>query len=478
MKKIFYITLLLFAVQANAQKWTAPVAINPFQGVNNHSDFCIDHSGNIHCVWSYKIASNYRHIYYSKSTNDGLTWSSPKNISENNTLWMDNPHIVADSKNNLHVTYDYNTGNHYHTLIVHRKFSDNAWGEIDTISPGWPGARHNRLVIDHNDKLYCFWFHEFQNGTTFYRILENGIWGEIEISYDNNDLTFFKKGIVDDSNNIRCTGAHHYDGESGYEDRVISFDFINGKWSDWTRLSDDTSWGGNDIALSSSNKKDIVWGQYINDLTPPDNGTLYAFQNGENWTAPILLAEKADEQAICVDIHNQVHIVDNEKLDNTHQLVHYRLIDNEWVGSIIEENMFGNYSNKLISRGNYLYLVSVSVQSLSPNYNASIVLRKHKTSIDNQPAIEMDKFNVYPNPVTTYATISYSLEKTNYTSIKIYDLQGKLINTIIDKTQAPGKYEIMWNGTDKNKKEVNSGLYLVRLQAGRQFITRSVEIIK
>ncbi len=122
---IFTVLLLLLCNGSNlfAQNWTPPIQISPFQGINNHSDFCIDHSGNIHCVWSYKMGENYKRIYYSKSTDDGLTWSFPENVSANDTLWMDNPHIVADSENNLHVTYDHNTGNHYHTLIVHRKFA-------------------------------------------------------------------------------------------------------------------------------------------------------------------------------------------------------------------------------------------------------------------------------------------------------------------------------------------------------------------
>jgi hypothetical protein len=148
------------------------------QGINRNPDFFIDNSGIIHCVWSYKVTTDYWHIYYSKSTDDGLSWSIPENVSQNTNLWMENPHIVADSENNLHLTYDYQSDNSYQTLIVYRKFSGNTWSEMDTVSVGWPGARHNRLVIDHNNKLYCFWFHDFQNGTTFYRVWKMGF-GEI-----------------------------------------------------------------------------------------------------------------------------------------------------------------------------------------------------------------------------------------------------------------------------------------------------------
>jgi hypothetical protein len=211
-KALFFCFLIVLIIDSFAQTWTEPIQISTLQGVNNNSDFCIDNSGNIHCVWSYKVESNYKHIYYSKSIDDGLTWSTPENVSQNTSLWMENPHVVADSENNLHLTYDYNSGNSYQTLIVYRKFSGNAWSEMDTVSVGWPGARHNRLVSDHNDKLYCFWFHDFQNGTTFYRVLENGIWDEIQIPYNNNDNVFLNNIAIDSLNNLYCTGSHHYYG--------------------------------------------------------------------------------------------------------------------------------------------------------------------------------------------------------------------------------------------------------------------------
>jgi hypothetical protein len=293
--------------------------------------------------------------------------------------------------------------------------------------------------------------------------LENGVWGDILVPYNNNDLVFFMKGVVDNLNNIYCTGSHHYYGQSGYDDRIISFNYINGLWINYNQLSDNTSWGGNDIALSSSDYPVIVWRQYINNSIPPDDGTLFSFYEGEDWSIPELIAEDADEQAICVDINNQIHIVDNEEYENGYRLVHYQIIDNEWVGEIIEEDDYGNYGNKLTNGDDYLYLVSAKAYSSSPEPDIPIVLRKYEitTGIENKP-IFIESYIIYPNPSRANTTISYSIKETKYTSIKIYDLQGKLINTLIEKKQIPGRYEIIWNGTDKNKKEVISGLYFIR----------------
>jgi len=471
--------LIFLPIALLSQTWTEPVQINTLQGSNSNADFCIDNSGNIHCVWRYKVESNYMRIYYSKSVDDGQTWSEPENVSQNTSLWMDNPHIVADSENNLHLTYDYNCGNYYQTLIVYRKFSGNAWSEMDTVSIGWPGARHNRLVIDHNDKLYCFWFHDIQNGTTFYRVLENGVWDEIQIPYNNNDSYFLSKIVTDPSNKLHCSWYRYLDGQTSYDQRIVYSTYSNNIWSDPIQISNDfDAWTGNDIALNNSNNPHIIWRQVINDSIPSENGTLYSKFDGTYWSNPVIIAEDASDQAITIDINNKTHIIDLEDLEDAYQLVHYQFINNEWLGEIIDDD-FGNCGNKLISGEHFLYMTSIMVQSFSP-YNSSVVLRKYEitTSIENKPIPVIDLYNIYPNPSTANTTISYSLREAEYTSIKIYDLQGKLINTILEKKQAPGKYQIMWNGTDKNGKEVKNGLYLVRLQAGRQIMTRSVEIIK
>ncbi len=480
-KLIIFIWLAIMGASPKAQNWTAPVQINTLQGYNNNPDFCISNNGTIHCVWSYRIEPNHRIIYYSKSTDDGLTWSTPENVSQNDTMWMENPHIVADSENNLHLTYDYNTGNPGATLIVHRKFNENGWSEMDTFSTGWPGARHNRLVIDHNDKLYCFWFNEYQNGTEFYRILEYNQWGNIMIVYDNDDSYYLEKAVVDSTNKIHCSGYRYFEGQTSYDQRIVYSTYFNNIWSDLTQVSYNyDAWTGNDIAIDSDNNPQIVWRQAINDSIPPDNGTLYSEFDGTNWTNPLIIVEDASDQAIAIDINNKTHIIDNEELEDAYRLVHYQFINNEWVGNIIEEDTFGNYGNKLISREYYLYLVSAKAYSSSPNPDIPIVLRKYEitTNIENNIAPVFNAYNIYPNPSLGNTTISYSMQEGKQTSIKIYDLQGKLINTILNEKQAPGKYQTMWNGTDKNGKEVSSGIYIIRLTAGRQIMTCPVEIIK
>ena len=86
--------------------------------------------------------------------------------------------------------------------------------------------------------------------------------------------------------------------------------------------------------------------------------------------------------------------------------------------------------------------------------------------------------NIYPNPFKQNVKIEVKLNKEEFLLIRIYTMQGKLINTLIDENKSPGKYEITWNGKDNNGKGVSSGLYLVRLQSGRNILTRSVEYIK
>jgi len=102
--------ILFISISISAQEWTEPIEVSDMEGAYLDPDMCIDNNGVIHVVWSSgTFGSNNWQIMYSKSENNGETWSEDYDVSQNDTLWMSQPHIANDSENNLYVTYDYNT---------------------------------------------------------------------------------------------------------------------------------------------------------------------------------------------------------------------------------------------------------------------------------------------------------------------------------------------------------------------------------
>ncbi|MGE5401959.1 MAG: S8 family serine peptidase [Ignavibacteriales bacterium] len=69
--------------------------------------------------------------------------------------------------------------------------------------------------------------------------------------------------------------------------------------------------------------------------------------------------------------------------------------------------------------------------------------------------------NNYPNPFNPATTISYSLPKQSYVDLKVYDILGRKITTLVSKTQGAGEYSVQFNGSS-----LPSGVYIYTIQAG------------
>jgi len=478
--KFLFLWICVIPMLALTQTWSEPVTIYK-GGHNETSDFTIDKNGMIHCAWAHKLQTNYWKIYYSKSTDNGQTWTTVQDISLNNNLWMYNPQIVADSNNNLYVSYDYNTGDPDNMLILMKKFDGVQWSNPDTISAGLPGSMHSRLVVDNNNKLYCFWYNVISGGKIFYRTFENGIWSAVFQPYTgNNDHYTLNSVVVDQQNNLHCTGAHHYEGQSGYDDRAIYFNCVNGVWSDFTELSNNTTWEGLDIALDTTDLPSITWGQYISDSIPPNQGTLVASFNGSSWGFPQLLIEDhPEEQAIAIDQFNKKYIVDLEKTPTGYQQVYYTNTLNNWSGEIIQQDNYGYYNHKLLEIDNKLYLLYSKVDTIiwQNGYSVFSSIQINKYDILNGFSNYYNgnlNLNISPNPFSNIAWINFETTSFANVQVKILNLKGQIVNILVNENKTPGKYNINWDGNDLNGKEVSPGLYLVRLQVGRYVVTRSV----
>jgi hypothetical protein len=84
----------------------------------------------------------------------------------------------------------------------------------------------------------------------------------------------------------------------------------------------------------------------------------------------------------------------------------------------------------------------------------------------------------FPNPFNPTTTITYDLYKSANVILKIYNSSGQEINTLVNKKQAPGSKQVVWDGRDSNGYQVASGIYLYKLQAGSSIQTRKMILLK
>jgi len=65
-------------------------------------------------------------------------------------------------------------------------------------------------------------------------------------------------------------------------------------------------------------------------------------------------------------------------------------------------------------------------------------------------------------------TISYSLPRTERISLKVYDVNGRLVKALVSGEEATGDHSINWDGSDDRGRALSSGVYFARLEAGTE----------
>ena len=72
----------------------------------------------------------------------------------------------------------------------------------------------------------------------------------------------------------------------------------------------------------------------------------------------------------------------------------------------------------------------------------------------------------YPNPFNPSTTIEYALKERSRVLLKIYDVVGKEVRTLINEEQTAGVRRAIWDGRNNSGSQVSSGIYFYRIQAG------------
>jgi hypothetical protein len=94
------------------------------------------------------------------------------------------------------------------------------------------------------------------------------------------------------------------------------------------------------------------------------------------------------------------------------------------------------------------------------------------------PAAALALYQNVPNPFNPTTVISFMLPQRARAMLAIYDVEGRLVRTLVDEVLDGGTKETTWDATDAQGHPVSSGVYLYRLEVGNQTITKKLTILK
>ena len=75
----------------------------------------------------------------------------------------------------------------------------------------------------------------------------------------------------------------------------------------------------------------------------------------------------------------------------------------------------------------------------------------------------------YPNPFISGAAFSYRLAENETVALHVYDVSGRLVDTLVNGTQTAGDHSVTWGLSDSSGQRITSGIYLCDFQAGDEF---------
>jgi hypothetical protein len=88
-------------------------------------------------------------------------------------------------------------------------------------------------------------------------------------------------------------------------------------------------------------------------------------------------------------------------------------------------------------------------------------------------------YQSHPNPFNPTTTINFSLRETSHVSLKIYNVAGQLVHTLVDETRQGQKlYSERWSGLNDAGQAVASGVYFYRLVADGMVLNKKAVLLK
>ncbi|MCK9164898.1 MAG: choice-of-anchor D domain-containing protein [Candidatus Cloacimonas sp.] len=264
----------------------------------------------------------------------------------------------------------------------------------------------------------------------------------------------------------------------GFSPSQIAYQILPNGWNILTPTNPSVDiWNNTTVGFTISAKSDgdvaIVFPQEAGQTLPVTLSNFTAVVTSENFVNIAWTAETETNHSGYNLYRNEAKDLDNAIKINAH------LIDQ---GSEIgtQNNYFYTDFEVYTNIVYYYWLESVSLNGASDFYGPLTVTIGDPTQEPLPPVVPMvtKLYNAFPNPFNPNTNIRYSLKEAGKVNIEIYNMKGQRIKAYHQEHNAPGYYQVSWDGRDENGRVVSSGIYLYRLTTGKYTAAKKMILAK
>jgi len=143
------------------------------------------------------------------------------------------------------------------------------------------------------------------------------------------------------------------------------------------------------------------------------------------------------------------------------------------------------FDNNSPSAGNSYYSTDgINFSDVLSSYGNANIRAKISTdrflALNDKPVMpkNIKLFSNFPNPFNPVTNISYNLSSKGKVKVTIHDMLGRLVTTLIDRSQNAGFNSITWNGTNIKNELVAGGVYIYTIQFDKSAISKKMVLLK
>ncbi len=141
------------------------------------------------------------------------------------------------------------------------------------------------------------------------------------------------------------------------------------------------------------------------------------------------------------------------------------------------DKYFISYTNADAAEQTTTSLAGYTYQAITTAYNATLKPIQSVTAIDNSkskiPPRSFMLLQNYPNPFNPATTIEYRLSKQTYVKLKVYDILGREVETLVNGEKSAGDYFVTFNAAN-----LPSGIYFYKIDAGKYSLVKKLILLK